>query len=61
MADSSTTVGGILNPIAGHCWARRQPHNGIGYASLASGPMNPSTLLRGVFTKGTLALAELDS
>jgi len=31
MADSSTTTGPILDPIAGDCWARRQLHRGIRY------------------------------
>jgi len=29
MADYSTTAGRILIPLAGGCWARRQPRNGI--------------------------------
>ena len=36
MADSSTTVRVIPNPIAGACWARSQLHAGIRYVPVAS-------------------------
>jgi len=49
MADSSITAGPIVDLIAGDRWARRQLRGGIGYVSVASGLMNPPTLLRVVF------------
>jgi len=59
MADSSMTVGPILNLIAGGCWARRQLRNGIKDVSVASRLMKSLTLVGVVFI-GTLAIPELD-
>ena len=38
MADISTTVGRILIPFVGGCWAWRQPSNSIRYVSVTSRP-----------------------
>ena len=59
MADSSTTTGPILDPIAGDCWARRQLRSGIKDVSVASRLMKSLTLLGVVFI-GKLAMPELD-
>jgi len=56
MADSSITVGPILDLIAEGCWTRRRLRDGIRYVSVASKLMNPPTLLRVVF----LQVPELD-
>jgi len=59
MADSSTTTGPILDPIAGDCWTRRQLRSGIKDVSVASRLMKSLTLLGVVFI-GTLAIPELE-
>jgi len=59
IADSATTVGPILDLIAGGCWARRQLRSGINDVSVASELMKLLTLVGVVFI-GTLALPELD-
>jgi len=59
MADSSTTSGPILDPIAGGCWARRRLRSGIKDVSVASKLRKSLTLVRVVFID-TLAIPDLD-
>jgi len=49
MADPSTTTAPILDLIAGGCWARRQPSNGIRYISVPSELRNSLSSVEKIF------------